>query len=459
MTILREYKTSTLDALVPYDRNARTHSPEQVAQLAAAIREFGFTNPLLVDEQNRIIAGHGRLEAARAVGMAEVPVIVVAGLNDDQRRALVLADNQLAANAGWDVDLLAAELRDLRDAGFNLDLTGFDTAFINELLDPMETGQNPDAAPKLDPVPVSRAGDVWTLGAHRVICGDSTLAETYQRLLGTERVDVCWTDPPYNVAYGSNKANLVEAGIVSAHRPILNDSMSDADFHAFLGAAFRCAFDGLKPGAAIYVAHADNEGLNFRGTFVKSGFHLSGCLIWRKDSLVLGRSDYQWIHEPILYGWKPGARHRWYGGRKNTTVIELGDGSPFTQAEDGSWTVRIGDRLMVLAGDVQVTEVIPSVIHEPKPKRSEDHPTMKPVALIERMLKHSARPGDLVLDPFGGSGSTLIAADRLGMSARLIELDPCYVDVIVRRWQVYTGREAVRLDGVTFNEAENGGRA
>lgn len=446
MTILREYKASPVSALVPYDRNARTHSPEQVAQLSAAIREFGFTNPLLVDEQNRIIAGHGRLEAARSLGMTDVPVIVVGGLSDDQRRALVLADNQLAANAGWDVDLLAAELRDLRDAGFNLDLTGFDTAFINELLDPVETGQNPDAAPALDQVPVSRAGDVWTLGPHRVICGDSTLAETYERLLGTERVDACWTDPPYNVAYQAD-----------GHKAIENDSMGAEEFGRFLSASFRCVFDAMKAGSAIYVAHADTEGYNFRRSFITVGFKLSGCLIWRKDSLVLGRSDYQWIHEPILYGWKPGARHRWYGGRKNTTVLDLGDGSPFTQCEDGSWTVRIGDRVMVLSGDVKVTEVIPSVLHEPKPKRSEDHPTMKPVALIERMLKHSARPGDVVLDPFGGSGSTMIAAERLGMSSRLIELDPCYVDVIVRRWQVYTGRDAVRLDGTKFNEVKHGG--
>lgn len=452
----RHYKTVALAELVPYDRNARTHSPEQVAQVAASIREFGFTNPLLIDEQNRIIAGHGRLAAATSLGMPAVPCIVVDGLTDDQRRALVLADNQLAANAGWDIDLLAEELRDLRDSGFDIDLVGFDTAFLNEILDPSPGQTDPDGAPALDPVAVSELGDVWTLGPHRVICGDSVQVETLTALLGSERVDVCWTDPPYNVSYGSNKQNLIDAGIVGNHRPILNDSMSDGDFRSFLHGAFGAAFGAMKPGAAIYVAHADNEGLNFRGAFTDVGFHLSGCVIWRKDSLVLGRADYQWIHEPILYGWKPGARHRWYGGRKNTTVVDLGDGSPFQDNGDGSYTLRVGDKILTVSGQATVTELVPSVINEPKPKRSTEHPTMKPVALIERMLKHSARPGDLVLDPFGGSGSTLMAAERLGMSARLIELDPCYVDVIVRRWQQYTGRDAVRADGSLFKAVENG---
>lgn len=446
--MFREYKTLALADLVPYDRNARTHSQEQVAQVAASIREFGFTNPLLIDEQNRIIAGHGRLAAATLLGMAAVPCIVVDGLTDDQRRALVLADNQLAANAGWDIDLLAEELRDLRDSGFDIDLVGFDTAFINEILDPSPGATDPDGAPALDPDPVSVLGDVWTLGPHRVICGDSVEASTLEALLGSERVDACWTDPPYNVAYQTD-----------GHRAIENDALVDGDFRTFLHGAFTAAFGVMKPGAAIYVAHADTEGLNFRGAFTDVGFHLSGCIIWRKDSLVLGRSDYQWVHEPILYGWRPGARHRWYGGRKNTTVVDLGDGSPFQDNGDGSYTLRVGDRILTVSGQATVTELVPSVINEPKPKRSTEHPTMKPVALIERMLKHSARPGDLVLDPFGGSGSTLMAAERLGMSARLIELDPCYVDVIVRRWQNYTGRDGVRADGALFNAVEDGRKA
>ena len=439
--LLRKYKSLPVGVLVPYDRNARTHSPEQVNQLMASISEFGFTNPILVDEKNRVIAGHGRLLAMQAMGATHVPCIVVDGLTDPQRRALVLADNQLASNAGWDIDMLAQELRDLRVDGFDIDLLGFDTAFVHELLDPATLPGNPDDVPNVPEIPTSRIGDAWTLGNHRVVCGDSLLPATYALLLGEALVDLCWTDPPYNVAY--------KAG---GHKAIENDSMSDSAFRLFLGSAFGEAHRVMKPGAPIYVAHSDTEGLNFRLAFASAGFHLSGCIIWRKESLVLGRSDYQWIHEPILYGWKKGAAHRWFGGRKNTTVVDLGDGSPFQDNGDGSYTLRIGDKILTVSGQASVTELVPSVINEPKPKRSTEHPTMKPTALIERMLKHSGRFGDVVLDPFGGSGSTLIACDRMGMSARLIELDPCYVDVIVRRWQQFTGQFAVRDDGVRFDD-------
>lgn len=439
---LRPYKSLPLDSLVPYNRNARTHAPEQVDQLVAAITEFGFTNPLLVDEQNRIIAGHGRLEAARRLGMAEVPCLLVEGLTDAQRRALVLADNKLALNAGWDLDLLRSELSDLRDEGFDLGLTGFDGLELAELfaVEGDLGGKDPDDAPELQAETVSQPGDVWVLGAHRVICGDATDIGVLERLLGTEQVDICWVDPPYNVDYEGSAGK------------IKNDHMADAAFRDLLRSMFSAAFTVMKPGAAIYVAHADTEGLNFRAAFREAGFKLSGCIIWRKESLVLGRSDYQWQHEPILYGWKPGSKHRWYGGRKQTTVQSLGDGSPFVQGDDGRWQVRIGDQVLVVDGEASVTELVPTIMNEPKPKRSADHPTMKPVALIERQLKHNARAGDLVLDFCGGSGSTLIAADRLGMSARLVEIDPRFVDVIVRRWQHYTGRTAVDQSGRSFPE-------
>ena len=440
MTASHKFTILPVASLKPYERNARTHSPDQVGQLVASIQEFGFTNPLLVDEQNRIIAGHGRLEAAKRAGLADVPCIVVGGLTDAQRRALILADNKLALNAGWDVDLLKAELEQLRLDGYDLALTGFASG---ELLDIMgghgPADADPDDAPAPPAVPFARLGDVWTLGAHRLTVGDSTDVGTYDRLLGSERVDIVWTDPPYNVAYESKLAGSIK-----------NDDMADGEFLDFLRAFYAATFTAMKPGAAIYVAHADTEGLSFRRAFAEAGLKLSGCLVWRKDSLVLGRSDYQWQHEPILYGWKPGSRHRWFGGRKLTTVQELGESSPFTKADDGSWVVRVGDRALVIRGEVQVQEVVPSVINEAKPKRSDVHPTMKPVALIERMLKNSARPGDLVLDPFGGSGSTLMAADRMGMCARLIELDPKFADVIIQRWQNYTGRRAVRDDGVEF---------
>lgn len=435
---LHAHRMVSVDEVIPYERNARTHTPAQVAQIALSIKSWGFTNPLLIDEKGRLIAGHGRLEAARTLGMTEVPAVVVAGLNETQRRALILADNKLALNAGWDADLLKSEIEALRIDGFDLGLTGFDAGEVLDILGGAGNGKDPDDAPPVPALAFSAVGDVWHLGAHRLVVGDSTSVDVYDALLGSEKVDVCWTDPPYNVAYEA------------AAGTIQNDSMGDAAFGDFLMGAFSALYAAMKPGGAVYVAHADTEGLNFRRTFAMAGFKISGCLIWCKDSLVLGRSDYQWQHEPILYGWRPGSAHRWFGGRKLTTVQKLGEGSPFERADDGSWVVRIGDRCLVIKGDVQVQEVVPSVINEARPKRNDVHPTMKPVALIERMLKNSARPGDLVLDPFGGSGSTLVAADRLGMSARLIELDPKYADVIIKRWQDYTGRRAKRDDGVEF---------
>nr|DAQ54378.1 MAG TPA: adenine specific DNA methyltransferase [Caudoviricetes sp.] len=420
------------DDLKPYDRNSRTHSKAQVETLARSIREYGFTNPILLDEDGVIIAGHGRLQAAREVGLEQVPTITLRGLSEAQRRALVLADNRIALDAGWDIDLLKLELADLRDEGFDLSLTGFSLEEIDTLLDPAADEKDPDDAPALPDEPQSKPGDVYLLGAHRLIVGDATDVGVLGRLMDGAMADVVWTDPPYNVAYES------------AAGKIANDNMGDKAFYDFLLGFYSAAFAWMKPGAAIYVAHADTEGLNFRGAFKAAGFKLSGCIIWRKDALVLGRSDYQWQHEPILYGWKPGSAHRWYGGRKQTTVMDLGEDGPFTRLPDGRFQIQVGDRVMILGGAELVEEVVPSVIRADKPKRSSLHPTMKPVELIERMLRHNARPGDLVLDPFGGSGSTLIAADRLGMCARLVELDPRYADVIVGRWEAWSGRKAER---------------
>lgn len=429
---LGTYQLRPVASLKPYEKNARTHSAEQVEQLVRSIKEFGFTNPLLIDEQDRIIAGHGRLRAALALKMAEVPVIILAGLTDAQRRALILADNKIALNSGWDLKLLTEELADLKLDGYDLTLTGFSLEEIDAMTPVVVDERDPDDAPDLPAEPKTKPGDVYVLGPHRLVCGDSTSMENIDRLMQGALADVCWTDPPYNVAYET------EAG------KIANDDLDDGEFRDFLSGAYGCAFAALKPGAAIYVAHADTEGLNFRAAFRAAGFKLSGCLIWRKDSLVLGRSDYQWQHEPILYGWKPGSRHRWYGGRKLTTMIDLDqDRMPFKRRDDGRYEIRIGDSVMVIDGTATIEELVPSVINEPKPKRSDGHPTMKPVALIERMLRNSARPGDIVLDLFGGSGSTLMAAERLGMCARLSELDPGYCDVIVARWEAYTGRKAV----------------
>lgn len=418
--------------LKPYARNSRTHSRGQVEALARSIREYGFTNPILLGEDGTVIAGHGRLQAAQSLGMAEVPTITLTGLSEAQRRALVLADNRIALDAGWDVEMLRVELADLRSDGFDLSLTGFSLEELDSLLDPAADDRDPDDAPALPAEAASKPGDVYLLGAHRLIVGDCTDVGVLQRLLDGALADIVWTDPPYNVAY---------EGAAGA---IMNDDMGDREFYQFLLAAFTAAWSVMKPGAAAYVAHSEKEALNFYSAFKSAGFKQHGCVIWKKDALVLGRMDYQPIHEPILYGWKPGSAHRWYGGRKQTTVMDLGDGSPFERLPDGRFQITVGDRVMIVGGAEAIEEVVPSVIRADKPKRSSLHPTMKPVELIERMLRHNARPRDLVLDPFGGSGSTLIAADRLGMCARLVELDPRYADVIVGRWEAWSGRKAER---------------
>ena len=431
----RELEYIPVADLIPYVNNARTHSDEQIAKLAGAIKQFSFTNPLIIDQDGMILAGHGRLAAARKLGMDEVPCIRVP-LSGAAARAYILADNRMAELAGWDNELLRVELDFLREDGFDLDLTGFDEAALAELygdtLPSLDGDKDPDEAPELPETPTSVLGDIWLLGPHKVRCGDSTKLDDWLALMGDEKCDCVWTDPPYNVAYESKLAGSIK-----------NDNMADESFHQFLLDFYSALITVMKPGAPIYVAHADTEGLNFRGAFKKAGFKLSGCLIWKKNSLVLGRSDYQWMHEPILYGWKPGSGHKWYGGRKQVTVQELGDSSPFEKLEDGRYAIKVGDSVMYVSGEAVVEESPASVIYCEKPKRSAEHPTMKPTALIEKMLKHSARPGDIIVDGFGGSGSTLIAADRMGMSARLMEYDPKFVDVIVRRWQDYTGRRAV----------------
>jgi len=419
--------------LKPYARNSRTHSKTQVETLARSISTYGFTNPILLAEDGTIIAGHGRLQAAIALGLDQVPTITLVGLTDAQRRALVLADNRIALDAGWDVEMLQVELADLKSDGFDLSLTGFSLEELDNLLAPAEDARDPDDAPALPAEPMSKPGNIYVMGPHRLIVGDSTDVGVLHRLMDGAFADIVWTDPPYNVAYES------------AAGSIKNDNMDDKAFYDFLLGFYTAAICWMKPGAAIYVAHADTEGLNFRGAFKAAGFKLSGCIVWRKDALVLGRSDYQWQHEPILYGWKPGSAHRWYGGRKQTTVMDLGDGSPFERLPDGRFQITVGDRIMIVGGAETIEEVVPSVIRAEKPRASALHPTMKPVELIERMLRHNARPGDIVLDPFGGSGSTLIAADRLGMCARLVELDPRYADVIVGRWEAWSGRKAERV--------------
>jgi len=434
-------------ALVPYARNARTHPEWQVAQIAASISEFGFTNPILIGADLTIIAGHGRLAGALRLGMAKVPCIRLAHLTEDQRRALVIADNKIAENSGWDEDLLREELQALEDAAFDLDVLGFSDEELGRLLDylpdddspPPGTG-DPDHVPDAPVIHVSAPGNIWIMGKHRLICGDSTSLVDVEALCAGESIDCCWTDPPYNVNYEGSAGK------------IQNDNMEASEFRRFLVSAFSVAAAVMRPGAPIYVAHADTEGLNFRKAFADAGFKLSGCLVWVKPSLVLGRSDYQWRHEPILYGWKRGAAHQWFGGRANTTVIER-EAESIRIMEDGTLQIRVGDQTVVVEGqNMSMRAVDQSVIRCAKPARNGEHPTMKPVQLVAGMLENSSKPGDLVLDLFGGSGSTLIACETLGRCARLVELDPKFADVIVRRWQEFTGGRAIlEGDGRSFD--------
>ncbi|MFN4201866.1 MAG: site-specific DNA-methyltransferase [Tabrizicola sp.] len=441
-------------ALVPFVRNPRVHPDWQIAQIAASITKFGFVNPILVGADGVLIAGHGRLLAAQRLGLPQVPVIVLGHLSDAERRALVVADNRIAENAAWDEELLRSILGELRDDGFDLDVVGFSETELAELLGDVEADEaeavalsDEDFVPEPPPEPVTRSGDLWILGEHRVLCGDATRGADLQRLTDGRFCDAMWTDPPYNVAYEGKAGKIA------------NDDMSATDFARFLVSAFSAAAQVLAPGAAVYVAHADTEGLAFRRAFRDAGFKLSGCLVWVKPSLVLGRSDYQWRHEPILYGWKPGAAHRWFGARTRTTVFHQ-TGAPVRVMPDGTVQVDVGGQVLVISGrELTVEAHDGSVIRAEKPARNAEHPTMKPVGLILEMLENSTRRGDVVLDPFGGSGSTLIACHRSGRSARLTELEPRYADVIVERWQTFTGQRAVLDgDGRTFAEIAAGRR-
>lgn len=429
-----------IEKLVPYERNARTHSTDQVQKIMASMMEFGFTNPILVAGTG-ILAGHGRLMSARELGLTTVPVIRLDHLSDAQQRAYVLADNRLAEDAGWDEELLAAELHSLAEDGYDLSLTGFNEDEIDDLLADFDQEQSadpsvtdPDIAPPAPAIPVSQLGDIFRLGNHRVICGDSTNLEQIQTMLNGDVIDCLWTDPPYNVAYESDIAGSIQ-----------NDDMDDASFAQFLFDVYSTAIAVMRPGAPAYIAHADTEGTNFRHQFEKAGFYLASCLVWRKNSLVLGRADCHWQHEPILYGWKPGAAHSWYGERNKTTIIELAE-LGIEQTGDNEYQIPLGEKTIIIRGDnLNLSAANGSVFFEDKPKRNGEHPTMKPVGLITRQLLNSAKRGDKVLDLFGGSGSTLMACETLGMHARLSELDPKFVDVIIKRWQDFTGRNAVHV--------------
>ena len=392
-----------VDSLIPYARNARQHSDTQVAQIAASIREFGWGAPILVDGQNNVIAGHGRLLAARKLGMTEVPVVPLDHLTDTQRRALIIADNKIGENASWEDELLGIELAELKAVGFDLGLTGFSQDEWEALIaegEPAAAGlTDDDSVPEVAENPVSKTGDVWLLGEHKLLCGDATKAQNYRLLLGEELVDMTFTDPPYNVNY----ANTAKDKMRGKNRPIMNDNLGDG-FGSFLTAACQQILTRTK--GAVYIAMSSSELDTLQTAFREAGGKWSTFIIWAKNTFTLGRADYQRQYEPILYGWRDGTDHYWCGARDQGDV----------------WNIK-------------------------KPQKNDLHPTMKPVELVERAIRNSSKTRDLVLDPFGGSGTTLIACEKSGRRARLIELDPKYVDVIVRRWQEFTGSKAVSDDG------------
>jgi DNA modification methylase len=398
-----------VDALIPYARNARTHSDAQIAQIAASIAEFGFTNPILTDGEKGVIAGHGRLAAARKLALSEVPVIELAHLTPTQKKAYILADNRIAENAGWDEELLKLELAELQDAEFNLDLMGFGDEELDRLLDGHveQAGlTEDDAVPEAPAEPVSRTGDLWILGQHRLLCGDSTVLSDVERLMDGQLADMAFTDPPYNVDYGNSAKDKMRG----KDRRILNDALGDG-FYQFLYDA--CLNLLLVTKGACYVCMSSSELHTLQKAWLDAGGKWSTFVIWAKNTFTLGRADYQRQYEPILYGWKQGSNHFWCGDRNQSDI----------------WNYN-------------------------KPRVNDLHPTMKPVELVERALQNSSKSRDIVLDLFGGSGTTLIACEKNNRQARLMELDPKFVDVIVQRWEAYTGKKAVReADGAGFAEA------
>ena len=394
-----------IDLLIPYARNARTHSKEQVLQLRSSLREFGFVNPILCDRDYNIIAGHGRILAAKAEGMTEVPCVFVEHLTEAQKRAYILADNRLALSAGWDDELLAIEMADLKDLGFDLGLTGFDEKEIEKLF-AADAGNvqddDFDLTAALEQAAFVLPGDVWTLGRHRLVCGDATDAATVKKLMDGRKANLVLTDPPYNVNFEG-----------SSGLKIKNDSMKAEQFYTFLFSAFQNMASNLEPGGSAYIFHADTEGENFRRAFREAGFHLSGTCIWVKDSFVMGRSPYQWQHEPILYGWLKSGTHKWYAGRSEATI----------------WNFA-------------------------KPKHNADHPTSKPLDLLAYPIRNSSQANGIVLDTFGGSGSTLIACEQADRICNMLELDEKYASVILRRYAEFKGNGGADItcerEGRTF---------
>ena len=397
-----EMQLVDINKLIPYVNNARTHNAQQINKLRSSLREFGFINPVIIDRDFNVIAGHGRIMAAKEEGISEVPCVFVDYLTEAQKKAYILADNRMAMDAGWDEELLKVEIEALQAEDFDLSLTGFDESELAGFFDTADDAKDDDfdVDAELEKPPVTKSGDLWLLGNHRLLCGDSTKEESYTLLMNGKKANLVVTDPPYNVNYQGTAGK------------IKNDNLENDKFYQFLFDAFTCMEKAMADDASIYVFHADTEGLNFRKAFADAGFYLSGTCIWKKQSLVLGRSPYQWQHEPCLFGWKKNGKHQWYSDRKQTTIWEFD-----------------------------------------KPKKNSDHPTMKPVPLLAYPIKNSSMSNCIVLDPFGGSGSTLIACEQTNRICHTIELDEKYCDVIVKRYIEQAGTAenvSVVRDGKTI---------
>ena len=413
-----EMQLISIDKLVPYVNNARTHSPEQILKLRSSLREFGFVNPIIIDREFNVIAGHGRLMAAKEEGIEEVPCVFVDYLTDAQKKAYILADNRMAMDAGWDDELLKIEMEELQNLGYDLEFTGFDEKELADLfgVDDKEVKEDEfDLTAALEKASFVERGDVWFVGKHKLMCGDATSSEDVAKLMEDKKANLILTDPPYNVAFKSSDGLTIQ-----------NDSMDNNDFYEFLYLSFKNMADHLENGGAAYVFHADTEGLNFRKAFIDAGFHLAGCCIWVKDSLVLGRSDYQWQHEPVLYGFLQNGKHPWYSDRKQTTI----------------WNFD-------------------------KPKKNSNHPTSKPLDLLAYPINNSTQANAIVIDTFGGSGSTLMACEQMNRICYTMELDEKYASVILRRYvedtndseNVYVIRNGVKIlykDLVKEVEVDNG---
>ena len=383
-----EMKMVETSKLIPYVNNARTHSQEQVNKLRGSLREFGFINPVIIDSDFNVIAGHGRLMAAKEEGIEEVPCVLVDYLTEAQKKAYILADNRYAQDAGWDEELLRLEIEALEGMDFDVSLTGFDDQEIADLFaDGESTGAEDDdfdLSDALEKAAFVERGDVWQVGRHRLMCGDATSPEDVATLMGGKKANLIITDPPYNVAFESSDGLSIK-----------NDKMENDKFYEFLLAAFKNMAEHLEKGGSAYVFHADTEGLNFRKAFIDAGFHLSGCCIWVKNSLVLGRSDYQWQHEPVLYGFLQNGKHYWSknAGRSQTTI----------------WNFD-------------------------KPKKNKNHPTSKPLDLLAYPIGNSSQENAIVIDTFGGSGSTLMTCEQTNRICHTMELDEKYASVILRRY-------------------------